>query len=1036
MLYKRNKEKQLSDELFKNPASEYRGSPFWGWNCELDRDELLSRIDILKQMGFGGFHIHSRTGLITEYLGDDFMKLVSDCCEKAKRENMLVGLYDEDRWPSGAAGGIVTKDKRYRQRYLLMTVTPINAETDFDKAYSNGSAYYIAEFNVALNEKGELASYTKTKEMPKENETKWYVYTLTQKPDSWYNGQTYADTLSKEAIDKFIEVTYDGYKKAVGEHFGETVPTVFTDEPQFARKGTLPFADSKSDVTIPWTMYFDELFKERYGFDIIDKLPEIFWELPNREASRARYLYHEFGTQLFTDAFSANLGNWCKNNGIELTGHMLCEESLYSQASTLGEAMRAYPHYGIPGIDILCDNYEYTTAKQAQSAAHQCGREGVMSELYGVTGWDFDFRGHKAQGDWQAALGVTLRVLSVAWVTMKGDAKRDYPGSINYQSGWYKEYSYIENHFARLSTVLTRGKPIVKIGVIHPIETYWLNFGPNADTAAKRDSLDGQFHNIAEWLLSGTMDFDYICESLLAEQVGEISDTLSVGEMKYSAIVVAGCETLRGTTVDILNKFADMGGKIIFAGNAPKYADAVKSDKPSELYDKCIHCGCTKGELLEALAEERTVEVREEDGKLSDKMCYQLRQDNGCRWLFIANMKYEAESIYETGSIDLVVPKNRVITVKGEYTPIVYDTVTGDIKDIDFEIKNGNTVIYYTFFRNDSLLLKLAEPTEKKHKIQKCSKKPISVQYIKDTVDYRLSEPNVMILDIAEYCVDNEPMREEEEVRKIQYTVREELGFENGRMQPWAMPSEAMRHTVTLRYKFFSEFDIYGARLALEDASVSEIVFNGEKISSETDGYFTDKAIETVKLPCIKNGENILEITQPTGNRSTIEACFILGDFKVKLEGIKKRLVPPSKQLGFGDVVMQGLPFYGADIDYCTDIETPCDCSAVIAVRNYRGALMRVSLDGKDLGIIAYAPYEVKADNLKKGKHRLKITLYGTRNNCFGALHNTDDKLRWIGPEAWKFMHDGKDRWEYEYSLKPMGILASPEIKYYKECNI
>ena len=158
-----------------------------------------------------------------------------------------------------------------------------------------------------------------------------------------------------------------------------------------------------------------------------------------------------------------------------------------------------------------------------------------------------------------------------------------------------------------------------------------------------------------------------------------------------------------------------------------------------------------------------------------------------------------------------------------------------------------------------------------------------------------------------------------------------------------------------------------------------------------------------------------------------------MGDFKVKLEGIKKTLVPPSKHLGFGDVVMQGLPFYGADIDYCTDIETPCDCSAVIAVRNYRGALMRVSLDGKDLGIIAYAPYEVKADNLKKGKHRLKITLYGTRNNCFGALHNTDDKLRWRGPEAWKFMHDGKDRWKYEYSLKPMGILASPEIKYYKE---
>ncbi|MBQ5748762.1 MAG: hypothetical protein IIV87_01260, partial [Oscillospiraceae bacterium] len=48
-------------------------------------------------------------------------------------------------------------------------------------------------------------------------------------------------------------------------------------------------------------------------------------------------------------------------------------------------------------------------------------------------------------------------------------AKRDYPASINYQSPWYREYSYIENHFARVNTALTRGTPIVKIGVIHPV---------------------------------------------------------------------------------------------------------------------------------------------------------------------------------------------------------------------------------------------------------------------------------------------------------------------------------------------------------------------------------------------------------------------------------------------------------------------------------------------------------------------------------------------------------------------------------------
>ena len=112
MIYKKSREKSLSEELFKNPSSEYRGSPFWGWNCDLDKAELFRQLDILKKMGFGGVHIHSRTGLATEYLGKKFMKLVCDCCDKAESNDMLLSLYDEDRWPSGAAGGIVTKDKR------------------------------------------------------------------------------------------------------------------------------------------------------------------------------------------------------------------------------------------------------------------------------------------------------------------------------------------------------------------------------------------------------------------------------------------------------------------------------------------------------------------------------------------------------------------------------------------------------------------------------------------------------------------------------------------------------------------------------------------------------------------------------------------------------------------------------------------------------------------------------------------------------------------------------------------------------------
>ena len=36
-----------------------------GLNCKLEREELLRQLDVLKEMGMGGAHIHVRTGMAT-----------------------------------------------------------------------------------------------------------------------------------------------------------------------------------------------------------------------------------------------------------------------------------------------------------------------------------------------------------------------------------------------------------------------------------------------------------------------------------------------------------------------------------------------------------------------------------------------------------------------------------------------------------------------------------------------------------------------------------------------------------------------------------------------------------------------------------------------------------------------------------------------------------------------------------------------------------------------------------------------------------
>ena len=114
-MYLEHRTEKMREEDFRNPPARFRGTPFWAWNCTLKKENLRKQIGYFKEMGMGGFHMHCRTGMNTEYLGDEFMDMVSDCNETAKQKDMLCWLYDEDRYASGFGGGYVTKDIQYRE---------------------------------------------------------------------------------------------------------------------------------------------------------------------------------------------------------------------------------------------------------------------------------------------------------------------------------------------------------------------------------------------------------------------------------------------------------------------------------------------------------------------------------------------------------------------------------------------------------------------------------------------------------------------------------------------------------------------------------------------------------------------------------------------------------------------------------------------------------------------------------------------------------------------------------------------------------
>ncbi|MCL2700629.1 MAG: hypothetical protein FWE88_02920, partial [Phycisphaerae bacterium] len=400
---------------FKSPGCAMRAKPFWAWNGIMDPEELRRQIRVFKQMGLGGFFMHSRVGLDTAYLSKEWFDCIRACIDEAKQQDMEAWLYDEDRWPSGGAGGIVTKDERFRQRFLKIT-RHSDAKTfrwtdrtvgAFTATVEGLTARDVAP--VKRNAKPTLAA----------GQTLLAFHVELAELNPWFNGYTYLDTLNPQGVKQFIKVTHEAYRREVGEDFGKLVPGIFTDEPCHTWPG---------DTQAAWTDKLPDIFQRQYKYDIREHLVELFFQVDGQVLSKARVDFHNCVADLFVESFAKPIGEWCDKNGIAFTGHIMAEDSLGDQTGFSGSPMRFYEFMQAPGMDLLTEHWRnYLTAKQVTSVARQFGRKWRLTETDGCSGWDFSFEGHKATGDWQAALGINLRCPHLSWYTMLGEAKRDYP---------------------------------------------------------------------------------------------------------------------------------------------------------------------------------------------------------------------------------------------------------------------------------------------------------------------------------------------------------------------------------------------------------------------------------------------------------------------------------------------------------------------------------------------------------------------------------------------------------------------------------
>lgn len=509
----------------------YRCVPFWSWNDALNKDELVKQVEWMNENGVGGFFMHARGGLKSEYLGNTWFECIKACSEKAKELGMEAYAYDENGWPSGFVGGKLLEDIENHDKYLT--------------------------FNIGKYDENALVSYDISTRClrrisePCDNCLNVYEHYSTSN----------ADILNPDVVDKFLAFTHNEYKK----RDTYDLKGFFTDEPQYQRWG------------FPYTKMLPKYFKEVYNEDILDKLGLLFLE--KRGYRDFRYRFWKAMQDLMLNNFAKKVYNWCDENGYKLTGHYIEEGSLCGQMLCCGGIMPFYEYEHIPGIDYL-GNWigEEMSAKQVSSVASQLGKKQVLTETFAGCGWDITPSELKMIAEVQYVGGVNLMCQHLLPYKEQGQRKRDYPVHFSSINPWIKNgFKDFNDYFSYLGKVLANSDEVVNVGVLHPIRSAYFDYKrfPENDYHGL-GALERSFYSLMNKLCKLGIGHHFLDETLLKKYGKVEGKSLILGKCKYDYIILPKIYTMDKSTEELLSKYVHNGGKILLTDKKPAFLEGSR----------------------------------------------------------------------------------------------------------------------------------------------------------------------------------------------------------------------------------------------------------------------------------------------------------------------------------------------------------------------------------------------------------------------------------------------------------------------------
>lgn len=565
------------------------------------KERLREEILAIKNSGINEFCAESRP--YEKFCQDEWWDDFGFILKTAKELDMRVWLLDDQKFPTGYANGHLERPENAHLRKSLIREFQIEAlgPMKATKLYVGGRVRPEEEIIKVVayrHERGEELDYHTAVDLTdklSDNMVYWDVPTGTWRvcvtvKTQMYDYQNdrlfyYIDMLNKDSCRAMIDAIYEPHYEHFKEYFGNTFKGFFSDEPGFLNVCYTYFNRLGSMFSpYPWRKDLPKLIAKNAGIE--EKLVELYmpalWEDLGEITSLIRTNYMDVITKLYSENFSYQLGNWCREHDVMYIGHVIEDMGAHMRLGYgSGHYFRALDGQDMAGIDIvlmqdipgvsevihrspLTDGgvadpafFRYTLPKLASSHAHiqEIKKGRAMCEIFGAFGWAEGLPFMKGLADIMLVSGIN-HFVPHAFSPKEEDTDcppHFYNGGKNIQ---YPLFKNLMGYMSRVAHVTSGGEHKADVLVFYNAEGEWAN---------KNGHL---FFEICKSLSRSLIDFDIAPYDAIKS--AEVKDSkIYINGESYGALIVSESDVL---PFEILSKFASFGKgglPVIFTSKLP-----------------------------------------------------------------------------------------------------------------------------------------------------------------------------------------------------------------------------------------------------------------------------------------------------------------------------------------------------------------------------------------------------------------------------------------------------------------------------------